>query len=71
MNRYISGSNVHTGTITDGKEWGRESELGYTVQSGSLKNLTVRLRNSSMRRDYSNNEFDENRLIVSYPISLL
>jgi hypothetical protein len=24
-----------------------------------------------MRRDYSNNEFDENRLIVSYPISLL
>ena len=71
MNRYISGSNVHTGTITDGKEWGRESEVGYTVQSGVAKNLTVRLRNSSMRRDYSNNEFDENRLIVSYPISLL
>jgi hypothetical protein len=62
---------LNTGTVTDGKEWGRESELGYTVQSGSLKNLTVRLRNSSMRRDYSNNEFDENRLIVSYPISLL
>lgn len=71
MNRYISGSNVHTGTVTDGKEWGRESEVGYTVQSGSLKNLNVRWRNSTMRRDYSNNEFDENRLIVSYPISLL
>ena len=71
MNRYISGSNVHTGTITDGKEWGRESELGYTVQSGALKDLNVRWRNSTMRRDYSNNEFDENRLIVSYPISLL
>jgi len=71
MNRYISGSNVHTGTITDGKEWGRETEVGYTVQSGVAKNLNVRLRNSSMRRDYSNNEFDENRLIVSYPISLL
>jgi hypothetical protein len=71
MNRYISGSNVHTGTITNGKEWGRESELGYTVQSGALKSLNVRWRNSSMRRDYSNNEFDENRLIVSYPISLL
>lgn len=71
MNRYISGSNVHTGAITDGKEWGRESELGYTVQSGALKDLNVRWRNSSMRRDYSNNEFDENRLIVSYPISLL
>jgi outer membrane porin, OprD family len=71
MNRYISGDNVHTGTITDGKEWGRESELGYTVQSGTLKNLNVKWRNSTMRRDFSNNEFDENRLIVSYPISLL
>ncbi|WP_415765334.1 OprD family porin [Pseudomonas sp. ZB1P45] len=71
MNRYISGDNVHTGTITDGKEWGRESELGYTVQSGALKNLNVKWRNSTIRRDFSNNEFDENRLIASYPISLL
>ncbi len=71
MNRYISGDNVHTGTVTDGKEWGRESELGYTVQSGVLKDLNVKWRNSTIRRDYSNNEFDENRLIVSYPISLL
>jgi len=41
------------------------------VQSGTLKDLNVRWRNSSMRRDYNNNEFDENRLIISYPISLL
>ncbi|VVQ07467.1 Porin-like protein NicP [Pseudomonas fluorescens] len=71
MNRYISGDNVHTGSITDGKEWGRESELGYTVQSGALKDLNLKWRNSTMRRDYSNNEFDENRVIISYPISLL
>jgi hypothetical protein len=71
MNRYISGDNVHTATVTDGKEWGRESELGYTVQSGALRDLNVRWRNSTMRRDFSNNEFDENRLIISYPISLL
>ncbi|RON20109.1 porin [Pseudomonas brassicacearum] len=71
MNRYISGDNVHTGTITDGKEWGRESELGYTVQSGVLKDFNVKWRNSTIRRDFSNNEFDENRLIVSYPISLM
>ena len=71
MNRYISGENVHTGTITDGKEWGRESELGYTVQSGALKDLNLRWRNSTIRRDYSTNEFDENRLIISYPLSLL
>ena len=71
MNRYISGDNVHTGAITDGKEWGRETELAYTVQSGTFKSLNVRWRNASIRRDYSTNEFDENRLFISYPISLL
>ncbi|QXI30151.1 OprD family porin [Pseudomonas vanderleydeniana] len=71
MNRYISGDNVHMGTITDGKEWGRESELAYTVQSGTFKNLNVRWRNSSIRKNFSTNEFDENRLFISYPISLL
>lgn len=35
MNRYISGDNVHTGAITDGKEWARESELAYVIQSGT------------------------------------
>jgi hypothetical protein len=70
MNRYVSGSDVHIGTVTDGKEWGREIELAYTVQSGLLKNLNVRLRNASIRRDYSSNEFDDNRVIVNYPFSL-
>ena len=71
MNRYISGDNVHTGAITDGKEWGRESELAYVFQSGTFKNLSLRWRNSSMRRDFSTSEFDENRIFISYPISLL
>lgn len=71
MNRYISGDNVHTGSITDGKEWGRESELAYVVQSGALKNLSFKWRNSSVRRDFSTNEFDENRIFINYPISLL
>lgn len=71
MNRYISGDNVHTGAITDGKEWGRESELAYTVQSGALKSLNVKWRNATIRRDFSTNEFDENRIFISYPLSLL
>ncbi|NWE96662.1 OprD family porin [Pseudomonas gingeri] len=71
MNRYISGDNVHIGTVTDGKEWGRESELAYTVQSGTFRDLNVRWRNSSIRKSFSSNEFDENRLFISYPISLL
>ena len=71
MNRYISGDNIHTGSITDGKEWGRESELAYTVQAGTFKDLNVRWRNASIRRDYSTHEFDENRIFISYPLSLL
>ena len=71
MNRYISGDNIHVGATTDGKEWGRETELAYTVQSGTFKNLNVKWHNASIRRDYSSNEFDENRLIINYPLSLL
>lgn len=71
MNRYLSGDNVHSGAFTDGKEWGRESELAYVIQSGALKNLSIKWRNSSIRKSFSTNEFDENRLFVSYPISLL
>ncbi|ASL25109.1 OprD family porin [Azotobacter chroococcum] len=71
MNRYISGKNVHTATVSDGEEWARESELAYVVQSGTLKSLSVRWRNASRRADWgSNNSYDENRLIVQYPLSL-
>lgn len=72
MNRYIKGSDVHNASTDDGGEWGRESELAYTVQSGTFKTLNVKWRNSTMRRDWgSTNSFDENRLIISYPLSLL
>lgn len=71
MNRYISGDNVHSGAITDGKEQGREFELAYTLQSGTFKKLNVAWRNSSSRRDYSTNEFNENRVFIIYPLSLL
>jgi hypothetical protein len=59
---------VHSQPLGD---WTLGSNLGYTLQSGALKNLNLRWRNSSIRRDYSSNEFDENRLIISYPLSLL
>ncbi|VVN08295.1 Porin-like protein NicP [Pseudomonas fluorescens] len=71
MNRYISGREVHSGAVTDGKEWVRESELAYVIQSGRFKDLSIKWRNSTIRRDFSSNEFDENRLIFNYPLSLL
>ncbi|SFP62995.1 OprD family porin [Pseudomonas borbori] len=71
MNRYTSGDNIHVGATSDGKEWGRDSELTYVIQSGTLKNLSMKWRNASIRRDFSSNEFDENRLIFNYPLSIL
>jgi len=69
--RYISGKNIHTAGVDDGEEWGRESQIAYVVQSGTMKNLTLRWRNTTMRRDYgSNNQFNEQRIIVQYPLSL-
>ncbi|ROL70772.1 OprD family porin [Pseudomonas vranovensis] len=71
MNRYLAGDHVHTSTTDNGKEWGRETELGYVFQSGPLKDLSLRWRNSTLRRDFSSYDIDENRLIVNYPIKFL
>lgn len=71
MTRYISGDQVDTATGSDGKEWVRESELAYTVQSGTFRNLSLRWRNSSLRSNFSTSEFDENRLILNYSLPLL
>ncbi len=70
MNRYVSGSNIHTAGRDDAEEWGRESELAYTLQSGPLKNLNVKWRNSSVRRDVGQ-DLMENRLIINYPLNVL
>jgi len=69
MNRYISGSNI--GGDSSVEEWARESELAYTFQEGSLKNLSVRWRNSDIRRDGNGPDSHENRLIFNYPLSIL
>ncbi|MGY3323899.1 OprD family porin [Pseudomonas fluorescens] len=70
MTRYVHGDNVELKNVDDGSEWVRESELGYVVQSGKLKFLSVRLRNSSIRRNFNASDYDENRLIVSYPLDV-
>jgi hypothetical protein len=44
-------------------------DLGYTVQSGPLKNVSVRVRNAVARSNYRPS-IDENRLIISYNLAL-
>ena len=67
--RYVKGDNVDTGTAEEGKDWERDLDLGYTVQSGPLKNVSVRVRNVVARSNYRAS-IDENRLIVSYNLAL-
>ncbi|MNP09456.1 Porin-like protein NicP precursor [compost metagenome] len=71
MNRYIKGRGIHVGGETGVKEWGRETELAYVFQSGALKDLNIKWRNSTLRRGWgTNTSFNENRLILNYPLSL-
>lgn len=69
MVRYGHGDNATTKQGTNGKEWERDTEIGYTVQSGSFKNLSLRVNNSTNRRTF-NTDFDQTRVIISYPLSM-
>ncbi|MDR8017086.1 OprD family porin [Ectopseudomonas guguanensis] len=74
--RYIRGDNVdvqatnRSGPRYEGKDWERDLDIGYVVQSGSLKGLGVRVRNVVARSNYRS-DIDENRLILSYTWNLL
>jgi hypothetical protein len=70
MTRYLSGSNVDLrGAPGEGKEWERNTDIGYVVQSGPLKNVGLKWRNASARSNFGN-DIDENRLILSYTFLL-
>lgn len=69
MTRYGHGENATTKAGSDGKEWERDTEVSYTLQSGPLKNLSVRVNNATNRRSF-NNDYDQTRLIINYPLSL-
>jgi hypothetical protein len=68
--RYISGNNVDTGQGFEGKDRERDLDIGYVLQSGSLKGLGIRVRNAMARSNYRS-DIDENRLIFSYTWTLL
>lgn len=69
MSRYVQGDNALVGGSNTGKEWERDTDIGYVIQSGSLKNLGVKLRNATVRSNFGN-YLDETRLIVSYTLEL-
>lgn len=75
MTRYVNGDNLETAAGDDGKAWERDTDIVYTLQSGSLKGLRFHLRNVTYRADDVSGtvgrDVDENRVIVSYTLPLL
>ncbi len=67
--RYVSGDNVLVAGSNDGKEWERDFDVSYVIQSGALKNLGLRWRNAMVRSGFGPS-VDDNRLIVSYSLAL-
>ncbi|UVM23936.1 OprD family porin [Pseudomonas wadenswilerensis] len=71
MTRYVNGSHIETASVNGGKEWERDTDIAYVVQSGPLKNVSVRLRNATFRSSSGmTTDIDENRLIVGYTLAL-
>lgn len=70
MTRYLSGDNIALKNGDTGKEWERNTEVKYVVQSGTFKDVAVRLRNATYRSNYSARDADEVRLLVSYSVAL-
>jgi len=67
---YLSGDNIDSAD-GDQKEWERDLRLDYVLQDGALKGLGFSWRNATLRGNTSAADQDENRLIVSYTLSLL
>lgn len=68
--RYIRGDNVDTGKGYEGKDWERDLDIGYVIQSGLMGGLGIKLRNVAARSNYRT-DIDENRLLLSYTWKLL
>lgn len=69
MSRYVQGDNALVAGNNTGKEWERNTDIGYVIQSGSLKNVGLKVRNATVRSNFGN-DLDETRLILSYTLAL-
>lgn len=69
MSRYVQGDNALVAGSNTGKEWERNTDIGYVIQTGSLKNLGLKVRNATVRSNFGN-DLDETRLILSYTLAL-
>ncbi|OMQ29009.1 OprD family porin [Pseudomonas putida] len=88
MSRYVSGDHIDDSHYDggpnsaygrygdDGKRWERDIEARYVVQSGKARDLSVRVRQASVRSTAQVAQADttdnnEVRVIIEYPLSIL
>ncbi|NER60788.1 OprD family porin [Pseudomonas sp. MAFF212428] len=71
MTRYTDGRHARTATVDNGRERERDTDITYVVQSGPLKNVSLRWRNVTFRSGNGlTTDLDENRLIIGYTLAL-
>ncbi|MFJ4256341.1 OprD family porin [Pseudomonas monteilii] len=66
--RYVRGDDFQVNGQA-GKEWERNIDISYVIQSGPLKDLALRWRNVEIHGDVTGRR-DENRVILSYSFAL-
>lgn len=70
MNRYVKGDNAEiNGRSGEGREWERNTDLKYVVQSGPLKDFGVRVRNATYRSNFARGA-DETRIYLTYSVAI-
>lgn len=70
MSRYVKGDHADAATsASTGREWERNTDVGYVFQDGVLKNVGIKWRNAAYRSSFARGA-DENRLIVSYTLPI-
>lgn len=69
MTRYVHGDNFSAQAGQNDREWERDVDMSYVLQSGTAKGLSFRVRQATYRNSF-NGSLDEVRLITEYPISL-
>ncbi|QEU01796.1 OprD family porin [Pseudomonas oryzihabitans] len=70
--RYVKGDNVAVAGGNGGnggKEWERDFDVSYVIQSGPLKNVGLRWRNAMVRSNFGPSVNDK-RLIINYSLAL-
>lgn len=68
--RFIQGRNIHEPVADgNGEEWERDLEVSYTVQSGSLAGLGLRVRHGHYQNNFSR-DVEQTRVNVDYTLAL-